>query len=49
MTWDNLCYNINQLLKDQGYFLITTVDGVMLDKAFNGTNKYNRYYTVENC
>jgi hypothetical protein len=28
--------------------LITTVDGYMLDKAFNGTNKYNKYYTVEN-
>ena len=28
--------------------LITTVDGDMLNKAFNGTNKYNKYYTVDN-
>lgn len=33
-TWSNFCYNINKYLRQDGYLLITTLDGQMVDSAF---------------
>jgi hypothetical protein len=34
ITWNNFCYNINKYLRQDGYILITTLDGKMVNDAF---------------
>lgn len=42
--WDNFCSNINRYLKIDGYIIITTTDGKLLDKNFEN-NLITHYYT----
>ena len=37
-TWNNFCNNINNYLEEEGYLLITTFDGELLNKKFNENN-----------
>jgi len=45
-TFDNLCDNINKLLKHSGYLIFTTMDAELVHKEFQKTNgKIESYYT----
>ena len=44
-TFNNLCYNINKYLDNNGYLIITTFDGDIIDSLNYIDNKYSSYYT----
>lgn len=45
-TFNNLCDNINKLLKPSGYLIFTTKDGDLIHEEFKKTNgKIESYYT----
>jgi len=35
ITWNNFCDNVNKYLNNDGYLLITTVNGDLLHDSFN--------------
>jgi SAM-dependent methyltransferase len=46
LTFNNLCDNINKLLKPNGYLIFTTMDANLINKEFQKTNgKIESYYT----
>jgi SAM-dependent methyltransferase len=46
ITFNNLCDNINKLLKPNGYLIFTTMDGDLIHKEFQKTKgKIQSYYT----
>ena len=44
-TFNNLCYNINKYLDNNGYLIITTFDGDIVNSLNYVDNKYSSYYT----
>lgn len=46
-TWNNFCQNVNRYLDNDGYLLITTFDGAILDKTFDQNGKISSYYTTD--
>ena len=45
VKWNNFCQNINNLLDNDGYLLITTMDGELINNNFNKNNGIiNSYY-----
>ena len=44
-TFNNLCYNINKYLDNNGYLIITTFDGDIVNSLNYIDNKYSSYYT----
>ena len=44
-TWGNFCYNVNKYLKKDGYLLITTLDGQMVDQTFKNGHISREYIT----
>lgn len=44
-TFNNLCYNINKYLDNDGYIIITTFDGDIVNSLNYIDNKYTSYYT----
>ena len=44
-TFNNLCYNINKYLDNNGYLIITTFDGDIINSLNYIDNKYSSYYT----
>jgi len=45
-TWNNFCQNVNNLLVNDGYLLITTLDGDLIDQDFNNGN-ITEYYNED--
>lgn len=48
LSWDNFCTNINDHLKDNGYFLITCFDGQLIHDKLNNRQKLSASYTNNN-
>jgi SAM-dependent methyltransferase len=46
-TWNNFCSNINKYLRSDGYLLITTLDGEMVDKSFKNDHITRDYITSD--
>ena len=46
-TWNNFCSNINKYLRSDGYLLITTLDGAMVNNSFNENGKITYEYIDE--
>lgn len=46
-TWNNFCFNVNKYLKTDGYLLITTLDGSMVDQNFNNGHISRNYITED--
>lgn len=46
-TWNNFIWNVNNLLEDGGYLIMTTYDGEIVDKGFNKDGKLNSFYVTE--
>lgn len=45
-TWNNFCSNVNNYLKNDGFLVITTFDGNIVDSELEKNNgKYTSYYT----
>lgn len=44
-TWNNFCSNVNKYLEIDGYILITTLDGVIVDQTFTDDHIYKDYIT----
>lgn len=44
-TWNNFCHNVNKYLKKDGYLLITTLDGQMVDQTFKNGHIMREYIT----
>jgi hypothetical protein len=44
-TWNNFCHNVNKYLRADGYLLITTLDGSMVDQNFNNNHITRNYIT----
>lgn len=48
-SWNNTCDNINRLLKDDGYLIITCLDAHRIEKVLKENNgKYDQYLTINN-
>jgi len=47
-TFNNLCYNINKYLNNDGYLIITTFDGDIINSLNYNDNKYKSLYTDNN-
>ena len=45
-TLSNFLANVKKLLKPSGYLLMTTFDGLIVDKAFDETNHITSYHTT---
>jgi len=48
ITFNNLCYNINKYLDNNGYLIITTFDGDIVNSLNYINNKYISTYTDNN-
>ncbi len=44
-VWNNFCQNVNRYLSNDGYVLVTTFDGELVDKQFDKDGKISSYYT----
>jgi len=44
-TWNNFCHNVNKYLKSDGYLLITTLDGSLVDQNFKDGHISRNYIT----
>ena len=46
LTWNNFCINLNNYLRDGGYFMFQTFDANLIKNKFKDTsnNKYSVYY-----
>lgn len=44
-SWYNFCKNINNLIADNGYLLITTFDADIIRKKFGNKNSFSAQYT----
>jgi hypothetical protein len=47
-TFNNLCYNINKYLDNNGYFIITTFDADIVNSLNFIDNKYSSTFTDNN-
>jgi hypothetical protein len=43
-TWNNFIFNINKYMEPNGFMIITTLDGELVDKLFSEHNKYKVHY-----
>lgn len=46
-TWNNFCYNVNKYLRQDGYLLISTLDGQMVNNAFVDGHVTKSYITED--
>jgi hypothetical protein len=46
-TWKNFCSNVNKYLRKDGYLLITTLDGSLLNSSFGKSGRIYRDYIDE--
>ena len=44
--WNNFCFNVNKYLKPNGYLLITTMDGNLLNNSFGWLLNHQHRYMV---
>jgi len=42
-TWNNFCHNVNKYLRKDGYLLITTLDGSLIDQTFTDGRIFREY------
>ena len=45
-SWNNVCININNHLRDGGYFMFETFDNTLLKEKFKENDKYSLYLTI---
>jgi len=43
--WNNWCENVNNTINKNGYLIISTFDGKLIDKLFKDNERYTLYYT----
>jgi SAM-dependent methyltransferase len=47
ITWSNFCSNVNKYLRSDGYLLITTLDGILVDKEFKDDHITRSYISPD--